>query len=551
MPSASPSIRPSPTCDAPSIGCGFGMFNVHLCQCQCLSPFSPDATGACFQGGSSITNAFSGCTLDCPWFADPLTQTCVFSDEVPSGISKIYLAKGRCCRNEFSSTSAACIASEVTFANSAFQSYWYPDWAGNTNVCLNDGGQPMYMNMNPAAFLYLSPLECCSAYFGWTYGSCVEAALSAITQFVSTDFSDAHTLTFEGTLELDAAFCATVSPTSSATTVSADSAAMIMANATFAELCKDFCKPGDSITVTSVCGEATTEGSQVFTQEQFATRRRLQGQNAYHYILTVRTPTEDDAGILLKILNSQLAMASTLTAIQAHMNTWGLTNVVVTGFTALNFFILNNAGTVVRSRVFYPDWGNTETCIADGNEPEYMRANPTQWVFTTLDGCCTRYYSWNMAACAASGTNTTLGGTSSAVNATQLWFPDWQNIGTTRCLQDTNTTNPPEYMVNNPNAWLRATANDCCERYFGYNLPGCLVNAGAQNTTSAAAAGSDAWYVNWVDFQCVKDCTVNATEPDCGGLKNVWDTGYASAAVCCQTKLGWRNATTCTPTGPP
>jgi len=400
----------------------------------------------------------------------------------------------------------------------------------------------MYMNMNPAAFLYLSPLECCSAYFGWTYGSCVEAALSAITRFANTDFSNAHTLEFEGTIELGAATCAGIP-----TPTSADSAGMIMANATFAELCKDFCKPGDSITVTSVCGEATTAGANIFTFEGRNVRhlRHLQSANAFHYLLTVRTPTEDDAGILLKILNSQLALPATLTAMQGHIQAWGFPTATITGYTQLNFFIKNSAGTIVRQKVYYPDWGNTETCIADGNEPEYMRNNPTAWVFNTADACCTRYFSWSKETCLAGANSTSTSGTR---NATNLWFPDWESGGSVKCIQDTNTTTPPEYIAANPNSWMRTTSTDCCERYFGWDTNNCLHSSGGANAT---AAGSSDWYVNWADFQCVKDCVASTTDLNCGGLKQRWDEGFNTANTCCTAKLSWKSTTICTPTGAP
>lgn len=50
--------------------------------------------------------------------------------------------------------------------------------------------------------------------------------------------------------------------------------------------------------------------------------------------------------------------------------------------------------------VFYPDWVyHTGTCLQDGKEPDYMK-NSTTWLFSTLEECCSRFYSgWNHNKC--------------------------------------------------------------------------------------------------------------------------------------------------------
>ena len=115
-------------------------------------------------------------------------------------------------------------------------------------------------------------------------------------------------------------------------------------------------------------------------------------------------------------------------------------------------------------------------------------------------------------------------------------------------IQDTNTTTPPEYIAANPNSWMRTTSTDCCERYFGWDTNNCLHSSGGANAT---AAGSSDWYVNWADFQCVKDCVASTTDLNCGGLKQRWDEGFNTAKTCCTAKLSWKSTTICTPTGAP
>ena len=66
---------------------------------------------------------------------------------------------------------------------------------------------------------------------------------------------------------------------------------------------------------------------------------------------------------------------------------------------------MNGAG----SGLFYPDWaGTNKGCLNDGNEPNYMAANPTQWMHSTLDSCCKKYYFYDHAKCISSITPTGL-----------------------------------------------------------------------------------------------------------------------------------------------
>ena len=54
----------------------------------------------------------------------------------------------------------------------------------------------------------------------------------------------------------------------------------------------------------------------------------------------------------------------------------------------------NNDSTSGGGSLFYPDWKHDSgTCLQDGKEPGYMRINPKEWLFATLEECCERYYS--------------------------------------------------------------------------------------------------------------------------------------------------------------
>lgn len=57
--------------------------------------------------------------------------------------------------------------------------------------------------------------------------------------------------------------------------------------------------------------------------------------------------------------------------------------------------------------------------------------------------------------------------------------------------------------------------------------------------------GSLKWWVDWSVSKCVKDCPESATDAECGGLKNFWDSSYASSAACCSARFAWMDPDDC------
>jgi len=74
------------TCEAPSAGCKYGMFNYEKCACECIQPFCPDANGDCVLplnncGGNPWQNCIRG--VNCPWWNNPTSaETCNTGSEV-------------------------------------------------------------------------------------------------------------------------------------------------------------------------------------------------------------------------------------------------------------------------------------------------------------------------------------------------------------------------------------------------------------------------------------------------------------------------------------
>jgi len=51
---------------------------------------------------------------------------------------------------------------------------YYPDWVGESATCLQDGQQPLHMDLDPSLWLYDSLEGCCDRYFsGWNKNKCM------------------------------------------------------------------------------------------------------------------------------------------------------------------------------------------------------------------------------------------------------------------------------------------------------------------------------------------------------------------------------------------
>eukprot|EP01082_Thalassiosira_pseudonana_P005220 g4797.t1 g4797 contig17:57986-65940(-) len=164
---------------------------------------------------------------------------------------------------------------------------------------------------------------------------------------------------------------------------------------------------------------------------------------------------------------------------------------------------------------FWPDWLGDDTCVFNEEFPQYMQLNPS-WTGSTLEDCCKRYYSWRYDDCMVEG-----GGTS---NTATLYYPNWEGSDHV-CVNDGEA---PAYITQAASAFMFEDLEDCCEKYYWWNMAECL--------GSAANAGSNKYYADYSQSKCVKDCT----DSDCGGLVGgVWDELYDDKALCCAEKFWW------------
>jgi hypothetical protein len=105
------------------------------------------------------------------------------------------------------------------------------------------------------------------------------------------------------------------------------------------------------------------------------------------------------------------------------------------------------------------------------------------------------------------------------------YYPDWTGSSTATCLNDDKM---PTYMLNNQGWYLSTSLEKCCERHFLWGLKECL---------GTSDVGSNDWYVKYEDETCVQDC--NGASP-CGGIADSWVELFKSKEKCCEDTLPWK-----------
>mmetsp|Transcript_25700 Transcript_25700/g.44898 ORF Transcript_25700/g.44898 Transcript_25700/m.44898 type:complete len:1663 (+) Transcript_25700:1-4989(+) len=248
---------------------------------------------------------------------------------------------------------------------------------------------------------------------------------------------------------------------------------------------------------------------------------------------------------------------------------------------------------------YYPSWDSAQICVNNTDVPDYMRLNPSQWVYDDIDSCCERYYNWNHADCV------TKSGGNSTATATLKWYvnhedeiceqdcpvdgggpcgglvPSWKTLfetvisccenrlswiatsvceagstlqtatGTSKwhvdylleqCVQDCASPGANATcggVVTSANVDLYDTSDSCCTAKLGW-VEGDICEASSTNTV-VSSSGSSGWYVDHKLHRCVQDCKGAAP---CGGLRKSWDEVFSSSSACCSAKLWWLDSST-------
>jgi len=148
-------------------------------------------------------------------------------------------------------------------------------------------------------------------------------------------------------------------------------------------------------------------------------------------------------------------------------------------------------------------------------------------IFATPEECCSTMFTWlNLDSCVADSQN--------IARYTDKFYVDW--LTGFKCAKDCDPTAGLPCMGNPTSSSLQLfdTIETCCEGSLGWiGVDQCVADT---NGVVLQARGSEEWYVDWLngggEGKCVKDCDPTAGPP-CGGLKDNWSPGYASAADCC------------------
>eukprot|EP00970_Alexandrium_tamarense_P008229 scaffold1576_cov192-Alexandrium_tamarense.AAC.7 len=222
------------------------------------------------------------------------------------------------------------------------------------------------------------------------------------------------------------------------------------------------CSNSDKIVITKFCGRDVNVD---IGYSSSSGRRFLSGSgnDVVEFTLILNAVAKDDLRQKDSLLNQYL-QGSTMDAILGDV----LAEVVATSgvaelqvITAIYYSFVNS---YIRGLgLYYPAWGDAETCLNDGQQKEYMNDNAESWLYPDLESCCKRYYSWDEVGCLRTNAEATLVSSSGSALAfpdptADLYYPAW---GTTEsCVNDGAA---PAYMTKQPDTWMHATLAACCK----------------------------------------------------------------------------------------
>jgi len=154
--------------------------------------------------------------------------------------------------------------------------------------------------------------------------------------------------------------------------------------------------------------------------------------------------------------------------------------------------------------------------------------------YDDAETCCEKKFSWyNPTACLVKSMG-------DGVGYTNKFYADYS---TSKCVRDCPTgTDPCGGSPDDLGTHLFDTAEKCCEEKLGWiNEDVCLGNS------LSTIGGTDKWLVDYSEKRCVKDCAVNATDPDCAGIAENKDglQLFDTMELCCKGKLGYINEHLC------
>ena len=82
----------------------------------------------------------------------------------------LFTTQEKCCKTHFGWNLPSCLG---THRQECASTLWYPDWEGSNKGCLRDGNEPLYMVTNPAGFIFSDKRSCCEEHFSWGFNVCM------------------------------------------------------------------------------------------------------------------------------------------------------------------------------------------------------------------------------------------------------------------------------------------------------------------------------------------------------------------------------------------
>lgn len=314
-------------------------------------------------------------------------------------------------------------------------------------------------------------------------------------------------------------------------------AAAEIAKYTIASICNQAsglnCDPTDRVAVTKICGQDVEH--EVDYSSSSRLRRLSSDNNIVEFTVILIALTEDDVRQKDALLGQYLqgpSLDSIIADIFNEITTNGSTQ-TLSSITAIYYEFINS---FIRGLgLYYPAWGGSrDTCINDGNQPDYMNLQPDLWMTESLIDCCLTYYGWIPDECVMQNAEATIisGSDSASIadSTANLYYPDW--TGTNTCT----TGDAPGYMKRQPEIWMYSTLEDCCKAYYDWDegdYDACVSIAGGVVPTQVPV---DGWYVKWDSFTCVRNC--EGASP-CGGIRKKWNVLHQTQKICCSEHLWW------------
>jgi hypothetical protein len=160
--------------------------------------------------------------------------------------------------------------------------------------------------------------------------------------------------------------------------------------------------------------------------------------------------------------------------------------------------------------------------------------------FDTAESCCKALLGSNDEDACVAGSDQ---GLSISTVPTSKWYVS--TSGDQPCAQDCATgTGACGGIVSKTGVRLYETAAECCDQAYGW-----LNEDLCEKLSLNAGDDTDLWYVDYGANACKKDCTYDSSDPltvMCGGRPDDITTPmYATADICCASKLNWIDKDTC------